>query len=294
MLVMFPPLVSICIPTYNGETYLQEALNSILKQDFRDFEVIISDDQSTDDTLKIADNFKNNSDFSVRIYNHIPNGIGSNWNNCLKKAKGKYTKFLFQDDILYPTCISDMTRFLEENKSIALVASKRDFIVESKLNEDLTKWIQIYGDLQFQFEDKAHPLILDKTLFQLDFFLRSPLNKIGEPSVVMFRTDVLRKVGFFREDLKQILDYEFYYRILKRHKIAILNKKLVGFRIHDHQATNINRSIRIDDYEIYYKILYNEYFWLLNKDQKKKFFLKFHPVAQVAKYLIGLKNLILK
>lgn len=279
--------VSICIPTYNGEAYLQEALDSITIQNFRDFEVIISDDQSTDDTLKIANNFKNNSDFPVRIYNHIPNGIGSNWNNCLKKAKGKYIKFLFQDDILYATCISDMTKFLEDNKNIALVASKRDFIVESKLNEDLKKWIQVYGDLQFQFEDKSHPLILDKKLFRSEVFLRSPLNKIGEPSVVMFRKDVLKKVGFFREDLKQILDYEFYYRILKRYQIAILNRKLVGFRVHDHQATNINRNNQLDESEQFYHLLYKQYFGYLNYKDMKILLKKYNYLVQ---FILKVRN----
>ncbi|MDN3595042.1 glycosyltransferase family 2 protein [Zunongwangia endophytica] len=287
-------LVSICIPTYNGGVYLQEALDSILQQNFRDFEIIISDDQSKDETLKIANKFKEAVDFPVKIYNHNPNGIGANWNNCLEKAKGKYIKFLFQDDILYSTCISDMTKFLEDNKDISLVASKRDFIVESNLNKDLKKWIQTYGNLQCQFKNLSQTLVLDKKVFRSDFFLQSPLNKIGEPSVVMFRNDILKKVGYFREDLKQILDYEFYYRILKKQQIAILNKKLVAFRIHDDQATNINRSSKINDYKIYNEILYKEYFWLLNKDYQKKYFLEFHPFAPIVKYAIKLKNKVLK
>lgn len=274
------PLVSICIPTFNGEAYLQEALDSILQQNSRDFEVIISDDQSTDDTLKIANKFKEAADFPVKIYNHSPKGIGANWNNCIKKAKSKYIKFLFQDDILYNTCIYEMTRLLEDNKGIALVASKRDFIVEANLNKDLEKWIQTYENLQSQFKNESETLVLDKKLFRSDFFLRSPLNKIGEPSVIMFRRDILKKVGYFREDLKQILDYEFYYRILKEHHIAILNKKLVAFRIHDNQATNINKNNQLDESEQYYHLLYMQYFKYLNLKNMKMLLKKYNYLIQ--------------
>ncbi|WBL24869.1 glycosyltransferase family 2 protein [Zunongwangia sp. HGR-M22] len=292
---MSPPLVSICIPTYNGETYLQDALNSILKQNFKDFEVIISDDCSTDNTLNIIASFKENTDFPVRVYNHIPQGIGANWNNCLKHANGEYIKFLFQDDILYPDCIEKMIAVLENKKDLALVASKRDFIIESNFNQELEVWINTYSDLQSEFKQAySKTLILDKKIFSSKTFLKSPLNKIGEPSVVMFRKDVLKKTGNFRGDLKQILDYEFYYRILKKYKIVILPEKLVGFRIHENQATNINRSSKIDDYKIYNQILYKDYFWLLNRKQQKKLFLKFHPLSPFIKRAIKAKNVILK
>lgn len=289
------PLVSICIPTYNGEAYLQAALDSITKQSFKNFEVIISDDQSTDNTLYIIARFKENMDFSVRVYNHKPQGIGANWNNCLKHANGEYIKFLFQDDILYPNCIEKMVAVLKTTKDIILVASKRDFIIESNLNQELEEWINKYSDLQSEFKHaSSRTLILDKKIFNSKTFLKSPLNKIGEPSVVMFRKDVLKKIGNFREDLMQILDYEFYYRILKEYKIAILPENLVGFRIHKNQATNINRTSNIDDYKIHDRILYKDYFWLLNCKQQKKLFLKFHPMSPIVKRAIRIKNRILK
>jgi glycosyltransferase involved in cell wall biosynthesis len=94
-----PDLISICIPTYNGENYILEALNSIKNQSYKNIEVIISDDNSNDKTLEICEKFKSEVDFPVYIYNHLPNGIGSNWNNCILKSKGDYIQFLFQDDL---------------------------------------------------------------------------------------------------------------------------------------------------------------------------------------------------
>ena len=80
----------------------------------------------------------------------------------------------------------------------------------------------------------------------------------------MFRKKTLKKVGFFREDLKQILDYEFCYRILKKYNIVILEEALVKFRLHQNQETNINRGKSINDYSIYSEIIKKEYFWYLS------------------------------
>ena len=78
---------------------------------------------------------------------------------------------------------------------------------------------------------------MDNTLFGRLDFKKSPYNKIGEPPTVLFKKEIIEEVGYFDEQLKQVLDYVFYYRILKKHPIAILNKKLVSFRIHENQAT---------------------------------------------------------
>ena len=100
---------------------------------------------------------------------------------------------------------------------------------------------------------------MDTSLFRSKQFLRSPLNKIGEPSVFLFRKNLVKKIGYFREDLKQILDYEFCYRLLKVKNIAIINKTLVQFRLHEMQATNLNRLKNTNLDEGYSKILYKGY-----------------------------------
>ena len=87
-------LVSVCIPTYNGAPFLQEALDSVSQQTYRNIEVIISDDASNDKTLEIIQDFKAKASFPVSIYHHEPKGIGANWNNCIRKANGKFIKFL--------------------------------------------------------------------------------------------------------------------------------------------------------------------------------------------------------
>ncbi|GGG53138.1 glycosyltransferase family 2 protein [Bizionia arctica] len=265
------PLVSICIPTYNGAKFIAEAMQSAIDQDYLNIEIIVSDDASKDDTLKIIEGFKSQTSIPIKVYPHHPNGIGANWNHSIKKASGEYIKFLFQDDVLMPNCISSMIEVMENNPKLGMVASKREFIVDMDfLSDRIKKWIEKYSNLQkgLKFKTVNDIQIINHTLFRSKEFLQSPLNKIGEPCVVMFKKITLEKLGYYREDLKQILDYEFCYRLLKTQEIAIINEPLVKFRLHSNQATNVNRHSGTNDYETYDKILLKEYFWYLNNKTK--------------------------
>lgn len=291
---MIAPLISICIPTYNGEKYIAEAMDSAINQTYKNLEIIVSDDNSKDSSIKIIESYKNKTKIPITIYQHTPNGIGANWNNCIKNANGEYIKFLFQDDVLQPNCIKEMVAILENDKNIGLVASKRIFIIEDEYQtEETKKWVQGYSDLQ---KDLQLPLqkgirILDKKLFKSRLFLKSPLNKVGEPSVTLFRRKLVQEIGYFREDLKQILDYEFYYRVLKKYKIAIIEKELVKFRLHHEQATNKNKGKDVVDYKKYGKIIYNEFFWYVTT-KKKIELLKRHNV--IVRVLFKIKKKIIK
>lgn len=288
------PLISICIPTYNGEKYLQETLDSIEVQTYPNIEVIISDDNSIDKTLDIIKKFRLSSKFPIFLYHHEPQGIGSNWNHCIKKANGELIKFLFQDDVMEYNCIERMVSVYSENPQASLIASKRSFIIEQNATGETTNnWIERYGDLQIGLQQKKKDvLILDKLIFKRSDFRKSPLNKIGEPSVVLFRKNIVNEIGYFRTDLKQILDYEYWYRILKKNTILIINEPLVKFRIHEDQATNVNRDKAINDYNIYDKILYKEYYTLLSEENKSRLRYKFSLVSKITrkvKFLLNIK-----
>jgi glycosyltransferase involved in cell wall biosynthesis len=274
-LMIETPLVSICIPTYNGSSYLDEAFASIKAQTYTNLEVVISDDNSKDDTIALCKSFKEQIAFPVKIVAHTPNGIGANWNNTIKLAKGVFIKFLFQDDVLEPNCIKAMVQIMQRRPDLGLVACKRGFIVEGETTPSINKWIETYGNLQRQFEKDEAITIIDEKLFKQDEFIFDPRNKIGEPPTVLFKKAIIKEVGFFDEDLKQILDYVFYYRILKKYPIAIINKPLVKFRIHPAQATNINRAAKISDYDDYDRILYKEFLPLLHKTQQQRLKMRF-------------------
>ena len=268
------PMVSICIPVYNGENYLEEALDSIENQNYKNFEIIISDDNSNDNSLKIIEEYKLRSKFNVRLFHHNPSGIGANWNNCIKNSNGKYIKFLFQDDILHEDCILKMVDFLEKEISIGLVACQREFIIEGEKTEKINDWLNKYGDLQvnLNLKRKGNWVLIDEKLFISEELIKSPFNKIGEPSAVLFKSSLIDKLGYFDENLSQILDYEYFYRILKIKKIGVLNEKLIKFRLHSEQATNKNIDRGINEEEAFYKILVSKFYGFLSLNNRQKLF----------------------
>ncbi|GAA3571932.1 glycosyltransferase family 2 protein [Snuella lapsa] len=283
------PLVSVCIPTFNGERFVSEAMDSVVNQTYPNLEIVVSDDASDDLTLERIEAFKEKTDIPIIIHNHVPSGIGSNWNNCINKAQGKYIKFLFQDDVLKPECIAEMVALIELDSSIDLVASKREFIIEdSFLTEEIKNWIEVFQDLQQTLGLKKEAVsILDKSLFKSPEFMEIPYNKIGEPSVVLFRKDLISRIGYFDAELRQVLDYEFFYRILKKGKIAIINKELVCFRLHPLQATNLNKGKVSSDYVKLNRIIYTDYFWYLNNTKKIKLLKKYNLLV---KFMVRLKR----
>jgi glycosyltransferase involved in cell wall biosynthesis len=123
------PLVSVCVPTYNGAAYLNECLAGIQAQTLGDFEVIIVDDDSTDETLAIAKEFAR-QDARFRIY---PNpkrlGLVGNWNHSIRLARGEWIKLAFQDDLLLPNCLERMVTVARRDNS-RFLACRRDFRFE--------------------------------------------------------------------------------------------------------------------------------------------------------------------
>ncbi|HQN16955.1 MAG TPA: glycosyltransferase [Bacteroidales bacterium] len=273
-------LVSVCIPTYNGALYIAEAIESAIGQTYKNIEIVISDDNSSDDTIAIINKLKNKTTVPFFIYNHVPEGIGANWNYCMSKARGKFIKFLFQDDVLEPCCIEEMLTIFYQNKNAGLVASKRSFIIDENKNKNyVNMWLETFGDLQqgMSYSDD-NCQVLSKGFFKNDIFLKTPINKVGEPSTFLFEKSLLKKIGWFRTDLVQILDYEFCIRVMKKKNIYIINKPLVKFRLHQKQATEANKNSETEKFK---RILFNKCFFLINKQLRKELFLDYTHLGKI-------------
>ena len=271
-------LVSICIPTYNAAKYLVAALESVEQQTYKNIEILVSDDDSKDETLQILNSFAQKTKFPFKVFEHIPSGIGANWNYTIKHAKGEYIKFLFQDDLLYATCIEEMVAVLDNDKAIGLVAAKRSVIVEGEETHEIQEWIKNYGDLQKSLMiNNENRYLLDQTFFKQAHFGLQPVNKIAEPSGILFRKSLIKEIGDFREDMIQVLDVEFYNRVLKKTRIIIINKPLFAFRIHMDQASAVNLGKDREDILIYKRILFKHYFWLLSSENKQQLLDMFDP-----------------
>ena len=221
---MNPPRVSVLIPTYNYARFLPEAIESVLAQDFQDFELLIADDGSTDDTAEVVRPFCAR-DGRVRFSAHAANlGMVNNWNHCLHQARGEYIKFLFGDDKLSdPRALSKMVALLREHPSATLAASARIF-----LDED-SNVLEIRRTLP----DGCHNgrKIMAACVME-------DANLIGEPSAVLFR----KKDGGrgFDPKYRQIVDLEMWFYLLEKGDLAYTREPLCAFRQHARQQSAVN------------------------------------------------------
>ena len=113
------PLISVCIPAYNTARYLPEAIESVLAQAFSDYELVICDNASTDDTPEICRRYDDPRIRYVRFEEFV--GQAANWNRCLKLATGKYVVLLHADDALRPCFLKRAAEVLDNNPAVGLV-----------------------------------------------------------------------------------------------------------------------------------------------------------------------------
>jgi glycosyltransferase involved in cell wall biosynthesis len=235
------PLVSICIPTYNGASYLEACLDSALAQTFPDFEVLIVDDQSTDQSYQIAQAYATR-DPRIRVARNTHNlGLVGNWNQCVLLAQGEWVKFLFQDDILEPNCVERMLTVCGPNKSMVVCKRKIIFGDDSKdLRERFLWYIQKYD------MDKIFPSM---TVIPPGDFCKAVLNNslgnfVGEPTAVLLHRSVFGRFGFFNPHLVQICDLEYWIRVGLHTGFIYVPEILVHFRRHSKGTSVANENSR--------------------------------------------------
>jgi glycosyltransferase involved in cell wall biosynthesis len=231
-------LVSICIPTYNGEKYLRDCLDSSISQTYRNIEILVVDDKSSDKTLLIANEFAL-KDSRIKVYVNEANlGLVGNWNRCIELATGHWIKFLFQDDLLFPLCIA---RMLENATS----ETKFIFCNRDVIHQDDTAYIQKTGVnshqsiLATRFALKSSGYIsMNKMSTIVSQMVYS--NFIGEPNVTLFRKDIREKIGMFNPLLTQLCDLDYWLRIAAEYRLYFLPETLCSFRVHSDSTSALN------------------------------------------------------
>ncbi len=215
--------VSVCIPTYNGETYLAEAIRSVLSQSYDNFELLIVDDQSTDETLQIARSF---ADPRITIHqNDTQLGIPGNWNRCLALAQGEYICVFHQDDVMLPFNLERKVALLEQDPAITLVHSAIELLLEESAPGSITSWV----------EDAVDDCIVDGMSYFRKLFLKG--NLLCAPSVIVRRQQIL-DLGGFTTELKYTPDYEMWLRLCVEGKVAFIAQPLLLYRWHEHNASH--------------------------------------------------------
>jgi len=217
--------VSICMPNYNFAQYLPEAIESVLRQSYSDFEFVIIDNCSTDNSVEVIQHYAE-KDARIKLNVNKQNiGLVNNLNLCLQKAHGDYIKFLFSDDLLASEkALEQMVTVLDAHEGISLVASARNVIdYQSAI---LKIWSEYKGKIGYSGTKIIQDCLLEQK------------NKIGEPSVVMFRK---KHVGTgFDTRYRQAVDLALWFHILEQGDFAYLEEPLCSFRMHPGQQTKIN------------------------------------------------------
>jgi glycosyltransferase involved in cell wall biosynthesis len=208
---MKTPLVTVLMPVFNGEKYLNKAIQSIIDQTYDNFEFLILDDGSTDNSIRIV---KSYNDSRIRhIISPVNRGIEKTLNKGLKLAEGKYIARMDCDDISLPRRLQNQVAYMEQNPEIGVLGAAMQIIKNGRPTK-VRRWPAT------DYQIKIH------LLFQ---------NPLSHP-VIMIRKETLNGIDY-PEDCNYCEDYRLWTILASHTKFANLPDILLQYRIHDNQIT---------------------------------------------------------
>ncbi len=210
------PLITVYITNYNYGKFIRTAIESLLNQSFQDFELIIIDDGSTDNSKEIIEEYETIDRISV-IYQRN-RGLNITNNVALKVSKGKYIVRLDADDYLEPTALEDMSSALEKDDELGLIFPNY-FIVDVDGNT--------------LSEIKRHDFDTEVNI----------LDQPAHGACTMIRSEYLKKVGGYDEDYTCQDGYELWVKFINKFKVTNINKTLFSYRRHNYNLTNNENKI---------------------------------------------------
>jgi glycosyltransferase involved in cell wall biosynthesis len=234
------PTVSVCIPTYNGEKFVERTLHSVFAQHYKDYEIVLGDDGSTDGTLDVVARF---ADERLRVVPGV-SGVNApaNFNRLIAAAHGRYVKLLCQDDMLYPDCLGRQVEAMErgEEHGVVLVSCKRDIVDDhDRVVYRNRGWHKAAGVVDGAWGMRAN--------------VRAGTNLIGEPSATLCSREVLQAVGGYSLDQSYMVDFDLWMRMLDRGNLHYVPESLCTFRVSRmswssrlarHQAREARKALR--------------------------------------------------
>ena len=215
------PLVSIIINCYNGARYLREALDSVYQQTFKDYEIVFWDNQSTDDSDKIARSYEEPLKY-FRGEKFLP--LGAARNAAIEKATGKYIAFLDCDDIWLPEKLEKQVALLESNQELGLVYSDC-YIIDSAGTA---------AEKTYFFDKKPLRGMTFKELVQA--------NPIPLLTAIITK-GAFNKAGVFNPRYEISEEYDLWLRIAEFYPIDFIEQPLAKYRVHGGSATLKNISL---------------------------------------------------
>ena len=205
-------LVSVIIPTYNRAEYLKLALKSVLEQTYKNIEVIVVDDGSTDKTSEVVANF---NDSRVKYFYQKNTGLPAVPRNLgMQKASGEYIAFLDDDDMWLSEKLKLQIDYLRKHPEYYLVYSDVWIIDENGVRKELLSKTKSFSEGEVFVELTGDDFIPQLTVFM--------------------KREVFENIGFFNEDptLRAVEDYEYLLRVALRYKIGFVKEPLAMYRVH--------------------------------------------------------------
>jgi glycosyltransferase involved in cell wall biosynthesis len=233
------PLVSVIIPTYNRGWILKEAIDSVLSQDFDDFELIVVDDGSTDNTQDILDGYARD----ITVIRQDNRGVSAARNAGIDSASGQFIAFLDSDDLWLPGKLSLQVDFFNSNPEALICQTEEIWIKNGK---------------------RVNPKKHHKKFSGMIFRHSLPLC-IVSPSAVMLKKSLLDKTGVFDESFPACEDYDLWLRISCKYPVFLIDTPLIIKRGgHEDQ---LSKTPKLDKYRIraLKKMIQSN---LLSKDQQ--------------------------
>lgn len=216
------PKVSVIVPSFNLGKYIAQTIESVLNQTFQDFEIIITDDGSIDNSVSEIKKFK---DERIKLFQLEKNsGFAYALNHSIPKSNGEYIALLSADDIFLPEKLQKQVDFLDNNPSIGAVFSL------AELTNDKGVSITNKGILYQSIFNQPNR---DRYRWLNHFFYYG--NCLCHPSAVI-RRSCIEDVGMYENNYLQLADFDMWVRLCMKYDIHIIEEKLVHFRIRDSEA----------------------------------------------------------
>ncbi len=216
------PRVSVIIPAYNRAGFLPEAVGSVLSQTFGDFEVIVVDDGSTDNTPEVIKRFPP----EVRCFRQENGGSGSARNLGIEHARGEYLVFLDSDDVLFEDALEKGVACLDCHPEVALCYGQ---VYSMDINGNVIWWKRLRGEKKSCVRDGKEQIA--RLVFRGDM----------QVAAVMVRRRCLDEVGLFDTSRALGEDIDMWLRLCRKFPVAYLAEPLGKYRIHSQSATECKK-----------------------------------------------------
>jgi len=244
--------ISIVIPVYNTEKYVAECIESCLNQTYKDYEIIIIDDGSTDKSVDIISEYHKNNKNKITLIHKENGGTASALNTGFERMKGEWFKWVSADDVLYPTALETMMDLIEKIPDNTQYIYYTDF-VEIDQNSKVIK-IRREPDRTIHTSDENSVELM--------------YHSYGNGSTSMIHRSLFHTVGKFREGLRQAEDLEFWMRACIKFKYQMYHLNLITLSYRRHSESLTSATI-IPEYLELVESFRSEYKQYLTKEQIK-------------------------